>query len=156
MSKVIIKTATEDEIKTYSRRILYNLLKCLSHKYEIHGYGKKQVQGAERLCKALYRYIVVEQIQSGFFEGDCYIIIIFTRQADIHKQHRMLKKKIEEARVRRRRMEELEKLRVVQIFSPVQKSLASPSYYSFRSGGGGIGDQPDIQRRDTTEIKVRN
>ena len=67
------------------------MLRCMTDKYEIHGYSRHCVKAAERLVKVIHRWIIVTDIKSGFVDGDMFIVIHFIRMSDLHVSFRNAK-----------------------------------------------------------------
>ena len=101
ISKFLVTTGHEMEVRKLARTVLHQMLKCLSNAFEIHGFGKQCVKAAEDLTKRLYRWIEITHIECGFYDGDCYIIIYFRRMEGIHCAFRDAKIRVNERRKRR-------------------------------------------------------
>ena len=94
-------TGHEMEVRKLARTVLHQMLKCLSNAFEIQGFGKQCVLAAESLTKRLYRWIDVTDIENGYYDGDCYIIIYFKRIQGIHCAFRDAKVRVNEGRKKR-------------------------------------------------------
>jgi len=79
LSKFLIQSGQDFEVVAMTRNVMSQMLKCLSDEYEIHGYGKANVQGVESVARNLHRWIEITDVKTGFTDGDCYIIVYFKR-----------------------------------------------------------------------------
>ena len=49
MTKFLVTSENEAEIKKLTRKVLETIIKTLADNFEIHGYGRKSVRGAEKV-----------------------------------------------------------------------------------------------------------
>ena len=87
----LVLTGLDEEVKRLSRKILTSMLKSLLDTLQLHGYGKRQVQGVWKLCDILNRWIWVTDVKTGFCEGDCYIIVYFKKRTGLHNSYQQAK-----------------------------------------------------------------
>ena len=105
MTKFLVTSENELEIRKLTRRVLETVIKTLADNFEIHGYGKKAVRGAEKVVQNLYRWIEVTNIKTGFMEGEGFIVVQFKSQRDTHLAYKNNRMRAERARTTRKIIE---------------------------------------------------
>ena len=126
LTKFLVTSDHEIEIKKLTRKVLETIVKTLADNFEIHGYGKKSVKGAEKVVQNLYRWVDVTNIKTGFMEGEGFIVVYFRSQRDTHLAYRKQKRRAENARTTRQiiqnqnkpGLEESLDLESVEVYSP--------------------------------------
>ena len=60
-----------------TRRILTNLINEMVEHFELHAYGRLEIEAAEKISEKLNRWIEVDDIETGEKFGDKYMVITF-------------------------------------------------------------------------------
>ena len=64
-------------MKDLPRKILSSLINASNEKYELHAYGSSEIAAAQKVYKAVEKWVNVVNIETGWLYGDKYMVMVF-------------------------------------------------------------------------------